>query len=216
MPLELLQPELLSLPNTPADDPGSLRKSIIHTSRTALLLSFLCLTPLLQAQEKISLDPAHSEVHFTLGDVLHVVHGTFKLQEGEVDLDPANGKASGAIIVDALSGQSGNSTRDRRMTNDELKAPTFKTVTFAPTQVTGTFNPSSDSTLTIHGIFTLLGTPHEIDVPMKVHVAGDQLQATGSFSVPYVQWGLKDPSTLMLRVNKEVQIDLSLTGTLRR
>jgi hypothetical protein len=49
---------------------------------------------------------------------------------------------------------------------------------------------------------------------MKVHVSGDQLHATGSFAVPYVQWGLKDPSTLMLRVNKEVQIDLSLNGTL--
>jgi polyisoprenoid-binding protein YceI len=101
------------------------------------------------------------------------------------------------------------------MTADELKADTYRTVTFAPTHVTGTFNPTGDSTLTIHGLFTLLGTPHEIDVPMKVHVTGDQLQATGSFSVPYVQWGLKDPSTLMLRVNKEVQIDLSLTGTLR-
>jgi polyisoprenoid-binding protein YceI len=184
--------------------------------RTAFLLGALCLTPLLHAQDKISLDPAHSEVHFTLGDVLHTVHGTFKIQQGNLDLDPATGKASGTIIVDALSGQSGNSTRDHRMTTDELKADTYKTVTFAPTHVTGTFNPSGDSTLTVHGIFTLLGTPHEIDVPMKVHVTGDQLQATGSFSVPYVQWGLKDPSTLMLRVNKEVQIDLSLTGTLHR
>jgi polyisoprenoid-binding protein YceI len=183
--------------------------------RTALLLNALCLTPLLQAQDKISLDTAHSEVHFTLGDVLHTVHGTFKIQQGNVDLDPVSGNASGAIIVDALSGQSGNSTRDHRMTTDELKADTYRTVNFAPTHVTGTFNPSGDSTLTVHGIFTLLGAPHEIDVPMKVHVAGDQLQATGSFSVPYVQWGLKDPSTLMLRVNKEVQIDLSLTGTLR-
>ena len=182
--------------------------------RTALLLIALCLTPLLHAQEKISLDPARSEVHFTLGDVLHVVHGTFKLQQGEVDLDPGTGQISGTVIVDALSGNSGNSTRDHRMTNDELKASSFKTVIFAPTRVTGTFNPGGDSTLSIHGTFTLLGTPHEIDVPMKIHVAGDQLQATGSFSVPYVQWGLKDPSTLMLRVNKEVQIDLSLNGTL--
>jgi polyisoprenoid-binding protein YceI len=183
--------------------------------RTPLLLSVLCLASLLHAQDKIALDPAHSEIRFTLGDVLHTVRGTFKLQHGEVDLDPATGKSSGSIIVDALSGQSGNSTRDHRMTSDELKADTYKTVTFAPTHVTGAFNPSGDSSLSVHGTFTLLGSPHEIDVPMKVHVAGDQLQATGTFAVPYVQWGLKDPSTLMLRVNKEVQIDLSLTGTLR-
>jgi len=186
----------------------------IRFSAPLLLLVALSLAPTLRAQETISLDPAHSEVHFTLGDVLHVVHGTFNLQNGEIQFFPATGKAAGSIVVDAASGLSGNSTRDHRMTNDELKVSEYKTVTFAPTQVTGTFNPSGDSTLTVRGLFTLLGTAHPIDVPMKVNVSGDQLHATGSFSVPYVQWGVKDPSTLMLRVNKEVQIDLSLNGTL--
>ncbi|MCU1223330.1 MAG: hypothetical protein JWQ42_1423 [Edaphobacter sp.] len=186
--------------------------------RSALLLIVALIVtafaPTLQAQEKLSLDPAHSEVHFTLGDVLHTVHGTFHVQQGDIDFDPASGKATGTIVVDALSGQSGNATRDRRMTKDQLKAPTFKTITFAPAHFTGNFSATGDSSLKVHGVFTLLGTPHEIDVPMQVQVSGDQLHATGSFSVPYVQWGLKDPSTLMLRVNKEVQIDLSLTGTL--
>lgn len=104
--------------------------------------------------------------------------------------------------------------RDHRMTDDELKAPDFKTITFAPTHFTGTFNPTGDSALQVHGTFTLLGTPHEIDVPMQVQVNGDQFHAVGSFPVPYVQWGLKNPSTFMIKVNKEVQIDLSLMGTL--
>jgi hypothetical protein len=34
----------------------------------------------------------------------------------------------------------------------------------------------------------------------------------GSFVVPYVKWGLKDPSVLILKVAKEVHIDLSLAG----
>jgi len=106
--------------------------------------------------------------------------------------------------------------RDHRMTNDELKASTFKTISFAPTRFTGTFNATGDSTLQVHGIFTLLGTPHEIDVPMQVQVNGNQLHTVGSFTIPYVQWGLKDPSTFMLHVNKQVQIDLSLMGTLQR
>ena len=101
------------------------------------------------------------------------------------------------------------------MTDDELKASTFKTISFTPISFTGSFNPASDSTLTVHGLFTILGTPHDLDVPMKIHISGDQLHATGSFPVPYIQWGLKDPSTFMIHVNKEVQIDLVLTGTLR-
>jgi hypothetical protein len=50
---------------------------------------------------------------------------------------------------------------------------------------------------------------------MQVQVNGDQIHAVGSFVVPYVQWGLKDPSTFVIKVNKEVQVELDLTGTLR-
>lgn len=183
----------------------------------ALLLAGALLVPTaLLAQQKFVVDAAHSEVHFTLGDVLHTVHGTFRVQQGEVDFNPATGQASGSIVVDAMSGQSGNSVRDRRMTDDELKAASYKSVLFAPARFTGTFNSAGNSTLQVHGVFTLLGVTHEIDVPLQVQVSGNQMHASGSFVVPYVQWGLKDPSTMMLRVSKEVQIDLLLMGVLQR
>jgi hypothetical protein len=185
--------------------------------RNALLL--LAVPAILQAQDKtqikLSLDTTRSEVHFTLTDSLHVVRGTFHIQQGDITFEPATGHANGSILVDAHSGQSGNSIRDRRMAKDELKAPDYKTVAFAPTRFTGTFNSSGDSTLNVHGLFTLIGTPHEIDVPMQVQVNGEQIHAVGSFVVPYVQWGLKDPSTFMIKVEKDVHIDLDLTGTLR-
>jgi polyisoprenoid-binding protein YceI len=184
--------------------------------RSALVLLAATLSPAIaQAQNKLSLDTNRSEVHFTLTDTLHTVRGTFHIQQGDVTFDPATGHASGSILVDALSGQSGNSVRDHRMAKDELKSPDYKTVTFAPTHFTGTFNPEGDSTLQVHGLFTLLGTPHEIDVPMQVQVNGDQIHAVGSFAVPYIQWGLKDPSTFMIKVEKEVHVDLDLSGTLR-
>jgi polyisoprenoid-binding protein YceI len=166
-------------------------------------------------QQRLVLDSARSEVHFTLGDVLHTVHGSFRIQQGEIVFNPADGQASGAIVVDAVSGHSGNSGRDGRMAKEELKTETYKSVSFAPTRFTGEFHGSGDSTLQVHGVFTLLGVAHEIDVPMQVKVNGKQVQAVGAFTVPYVKWGLKDPSTLMLRVNKEVQIELSLTGALQ-
>ena len=189
--------------------------------RNALLL--VAASNLLHAQDKsqhkepnrLSLDTARSEVHFTLSDTLHTVRGTFHIQQGDVTFDPATGNANGSILVDALSGQSGNSVRDRRMAKDELKAPDYKTVAFAPTRFTGTFNPEGDSNLQVHGLFTLIGTAHEIDVPMLVQVNGQQIHAVGSFVIPYVQWGLKDPSTFMIKVNKEVHVDLDLSGTLR-
>jgi hypothetical protein len=68
----------------------------------------------------------------------------------------------------------------------------------------------------VHGNFTILGAVHEIDVPMQVQVNAGQLHAVGAFVAPYVKWGLKDPSSLMFKVNKEVQIDLLLVGSLQR
>jgi len=102
------------------------------------------------------------------------------------------------------------------MTEEELKAQSYKTVSFAPMRFTGVFHRSGDSTLQVHGVFTLVGVSHEIDVPMQIHVEGRQVRATGTFMVPYVQWGLKDPSVFILRVAKEVQIDLNLVGALEK
>jgi hypothetical protein len=49
---------------------------------------------------------------------------------------------------------------------------------------------------------------------MQVHIDGANITAKGSFLVPYVKWGLKDPSIMILKVAKEVHIDLELSGTL--
>jgi polyisoprenoid-binding protein YceI len=188
-------------------------------SRNLLRNALLLIAPAIlhaqdKTQNKISLDTNRSEIHFTLTDTLHTVKGTFHIQQGDITFDPATGHTGGSILVDALSGKSGNPVRDHRMAKEELKAPDYKTVAFAPTRFSGAFNPTGDSTLQVHGLFTLLGTPHEIDVPMQVQVGGDQIHAVGSFVVPYVQWGLKDPSTFMIKVEKEVHVDLDLTGTL--
>ena len=166
-------------------------------------------------QQKLTVDRGKSEVHFTLVDTLHTVHGTFKVAASEVQFNPETGMSSGSIVVDALSGMSGNSTRDKRMNKEELKVEEYKTVTFAPVRFAGKFNTSGDSTLTVHGTFTILGGAHEIDVPMQMQVNGTQFHATGAFAVPYVKWGLKDPSVFAIKVQKEVQIDLLLVGILQ-
>ena len=58
--------------------------------------------------------PAKTTVNFTLGDVLHTVHGSFNLKRGAVDFDPATNRISGEILVEAASGNSGSSGRDKK------------------------------------------------------------------------------------------------------
>jgi polyisoprenoid-binding protein YceI len=95
-----------------------------------------------------------------------------------------------------------------------LDAEHFAEVMFAPSSYQGTIAPSGDSTIQVSGTFTLHGTPHDMTVPMQLHIDGANLTAKGHFTVPYVKWGLKDPSIFILKVAKEVDIDLTLSGQL--
>jgi hypothetical protein len=45
-------------------------------------------------------------------------------------------------------------------------------------------------------------------VPLTVEAIDGQYEANATFSIPYVKWGLKNPSTLILRVNDQVDITI--------
>jgi polyisoprenoid-binding protein YceI len=157
-------------------------------------------------------DPEQSQVDFTLGDVLHTVHGTFHVSNGSVTFDPKTLEISGVVNVAAGSGSSGNETRDRKMSNDILEAPRFAAASFSPQHMVGAVAASGDSTIEVSGVFTVHGSAHPLTVPMTVHIENGRCTAKTHFVVPYVQWGMKDPSTFVLRVAKEVSIDLVLVG----
>jgi polyisoprenoid-binding protein YceI len=162
----------------------------------------------------LRLDPAATTVNFTLGDVLHTVHGVFKLKTGELSFDPSTGTASGLIIVDALSGESGNGSRDSRMHKNILESSKYGEISFAPDRIEGKVNPDGDSQVRLHGQFSIHGGTHEVLMAVKSHVENQRLTATIDFQVPYVQWGMKNPSTLFLRVNDTVQISIQTVGQL--
>ena len=93
------------------------------------------------------------------------------------------------------------------MLNDILQAYKFSDVTFAPRELLRQPPPVGDSTIQVTGVFTLHGAPHTITVPMQIHIDGNNLTAKTTFKVPYVQWGLKDPSWFVLKVAKEVDVN---------
>jgi polyisoprenoid-binding protein YceI len=163
-------------------------------------------------QQTLTVNAAHSQVGFTLSDPLHMVNGTFQVQQGEITFNAGDGTMKGSIAVDPASGASGNATRDRKMTQDQMQAKKYRSVTFTPQHFSGTLNRQGDSNINVSGTFVLLGKPHEIMVPMKVHRQGSDLRVTGSFEVPFVEWGVKDPSVFLLRVNKQVTVNLDLSG----
>jgi len=180
------------------------------------ILSALALPFSLAAQERmVALDPTKTTVQFTLGDILHTVHGRFQLKQGSIVFDPSTGKASGTVVVDANSGDSGSSKRDKRMKRDILEADKYPDISFSPTEIVeGKVAPQGNSQVQLRGMFRLHGGDHEIVIPVPVAIQGDQLTARMHFVIPYVAWGLKNPSTLFLRVSDKVNIDITATGHL--
>jgi len=163
-----------------------------------------------------TIDPAQSSVHWTLGSSLHTVHGTFALKRGSLQVDPATGKSSGEVVVDAGSGESGNDGRDKKMHKDVLESGKFAEIIFRPDSITGKFEMQGDATLQIHGMFVLHGSEHELTVPALANVSGDHWTGSAKFDVPFIEWGLKNPSTWLLKVDHSVNVELELKGSVQR
>ena len=161
-------------------------------------------------------NPDASEVKMALNTTHEVVNGTFHVQSGSIEFDRGTSKISGSVVVLAGSGKTGNDSRDKKMNKDILKVEQYATASFEPKTYSGNLAASGDSNLQVTGTFTLLGTPHEITVPLGVHLEADRATAKAHFVVPYVQWGLKNPSFLIWKAENDVAIDLDLVGTISR
>ncbi|HLK51032.1 MAG TPA: YceI family protein [Bryobacteraceae bacterium] len=159
-----------------------------------------------------TLDPAQTQVHFTLGTLLHTVHGSFQLEKGTVSFDPASGQALGEVIVNAATGDSGNTSRDSRMHKSILESAKFPRIVFRPDRIDGQLPDHGSSTLQVHGTLSIHGADHELTVPVELQTGPDQPSAVLRFTIPYVQWGMKNPSTLFLRVNDKVDIEIQAAG----
>ncbi len=189
-------------------------KNVLKSSNVVVFFCAFLLCQLSVAQDNVvQLDPAKTTVKFTLHDVLHTIHGTFRLKSGVIHFDPSTGEASGNVIIDATSGESGNQSRDKKMHKNILQSQQYPTIEFSPKQVIGKVAPQGSSQVQVKGTFQLHGSQHDVTLALPVQVTGDQLSATTHFDVPYEAWGLKNPSTLFLRVSNTVQIDITAVGT---
>ena len=160
----------------------------------------------------LELDPSKTLVEFKLGGSLHTTHGNFQLKRGTIKADATTGKAEGEIIVDAASGKSGDFLRDNRMRDKVLEASTWPEIIFSPRRFDGRFDAQGDFQAKLEGVLMLHGARHDVVIETQGKLNGHELIATGHLSIPYVEWGLKDPSVLFLSVDKEVGIDIATAG----
>jgi polyisoprenoid-binding protein YceI len=160
------------------------------------------------------LDPAKTSVQFTFGATLHTVRGSLRAKEGAVRLDPSTGTATGRILLDATSAQTGNSHRDRKMHEKILESRRFPDIVFNVERFSGSLHRTGRSDLELHGTLEMHGTRRPIGLPATATVNGDQVVASAVLLVPYMDWGLPDPSFFVLRVAKEVRVEIKAYGRL--
>ena len=178
----------------------------------ALVFSFL-LPLCLSAQDAVfELDPAQTQIQFVLPGVIRAVHGNFKLKSGTIRFNPATGKADGSVTVDMTSEESDNASLDRRIQGEVLDTRKFPEAAFIPAQIDGRLEAEEESALQLGGTFKLHGIEHDFNIAITATRKGGQFTATAHFLIPYVDWGMRNPSGMIMRVGSQVDINVKTVG----
>ena len=180
----------------------------------SLALTLLALAaPLIAGELQIDLDPEVTSISFRLQATLHSVHGSAALTAGSLRLNTESGDMTGAVMIDATTAETGNKKRDKKMHSKVLATADHPKIVLRTRRLDGELALQGVSDVTLHGAIEILGQSHEIGVPAHIEIAGDHFTASMEFEIPYVGWGLEDPSTFVLRVAKEVQLTVEAAGT---
>ena len=178
----------------------------------ALSLGFL-LIPEAHAS-LLHLDPEATHVNFELGGNMHSVEGTFKLVQGDIQFDPVSGEVSGKVVLDATSAHTENKKRDRKMHETVLESQTYPDIVFVPNRLEGEFHAQGTSHLRLTGTLSIHGLEHPLEIPATITSNAGILSGSATLTIPYVEWGMKDPSFFIFRVEKTVTIMLDIAGSL--
>lgn len=188
-------------------------RRISRVAIAGFLLSALALaSPIPAAERVVKLDPKASEVSFTLDATMHVVHGTLRLTSGEVRFDPDTGAASGEVKVDARSAETGNARRDKKMHETILESERYPEMVFRLLRIEGRVETTGRSEVKLVGTMSLHGGDHPMTLPASVTADSGTFTADVRFDVPYVEWGMEDPSFMIVRVAKTVAVSVRAVG----
>jgi polyisoprenoid-binding protein YceI len=170
--------------------------------------------PLVAGDLQIELNPELTMIALRLQATLHSVHGTAAAASGSMHLDTESGNATGKVTIDATSAQTGNNKRDKKMHAKVLRSADHPRIVLWPQRIEGSLAQPGASDVTLHGKMEILGQSHEIAIPVHIEIKDGQFTAKGEFEIPYVEWGLEDPSTFVLRVAKVVEVTVEAAGTI--
>ena len=190
--------------------------NVIRSCAFAYLLTIAVLVHGAAAAElrsgTLELDPSKTLIEFRLPGALHTTHGTFKLERGTIIADPATGKAGGSIVVDARSGDTGIGARDNDMRENVLEAQRYPEITFDPQHFTLELRRGGQFQATMQGVLTLHGGRHDVALHGTRSARRRQPDCHSTLFSPICRMGYQRPEHPILRVAKQVDIDIATVG----
>jgi polyisoprenoid-binding protein YceI len=165
---------------------------------------------------EIHFDPASTQIHFKVGNMLRDVRGTFQFKGGALAVDPDSTLAQGELLVDATTGRTGNAARDKELQEEVLESKRYPSIFFHVEHLRGQLPKANGSSDVIaEGMLNIHGADHPLQIKVHLTRVGNALSATTHFTVPYVEWGMKNPRGSFFHLSKTVLVDVSAKGTTR-
>lgn len=163
---------------------------------------------------RLRLDPEATTVRIAVGATLHTVRGRFDVERGRVRFDPDTGAASGEVVVDARSGDTGIAERDRNMHEQVLASGAHPRIVLRPRRLEDVRIEAEELRAVLEAELVLRGEAHPVRFPVRATREEGRGIVEGAFEVPYVAWGLPDPDTFLLRVDDVVRVTFRAEGAL--
>jgi polyisoprenoid-binding protein YceI len=184
-----------------------------RTWRMSLALALLAVPAGAGEMVVFHLDPRESSVQFVLDATLHKVHGTLGPASGRIAFDPGSDLATGEVEIDLTSSETGIGRRDRKMHEQTLETGRYPKAVYRIHSIDlPEVLKRGRNEIQLHGELDFHGAKHEVAVPAVAVLDGDRVTATAWIEVPYVAWGLDDPSFFILRVGKTVRVEMDVAG----
>jgi polyisoprenoid-binding protein YceI len=164
--------------------------------------------------QRLVLDPPDALVDFTLGATLHTVEGQIRLTGGEIRFDPETGSAAGEIVVDATSARTGSASRDRNMHRDVLESERYPRIVFRAERLRVLRRDAQGAEVELDGALEMHGQQRPLVLPARIGSTAEGVTIEARFRVPYVDWGMRDYSNFLLRVDRFVDVTVRCEGRL--
>ncbi len=184
----------------------------MRTRRTAVaaILALGCLAPLAAAGEiTLPFDAHRSSLTFTIQRPGEAIDGTAQRFEGEVTFNPNDLSQGGSVVlrVQAVSLETGNRLRDRKMRHTHLEVERFPEIVFKSTSI-----EARPGKALVEGVLSLHGVDRTLMVPATIRYDSGALNAEGSAQLTYSDFGIPIPRFLWLVMDDVIAVHFRLVA----